>query len=318
MTLDDSAIRDDASALRAGIGWGSVGVVAFSLTLPMTQVAVHAFGAVFATVARAACAAALSALYLVVRRAQRPAAGDVPGLIVVTAGVVVGFPLFTSLALRHGESGHGAVIVGLLPLMTAIGGVVRTGERPSRAFWCAAGAGAATVAVFAVIQGRGTPTGADVFTALAVVAGAAGYVEGARLAPRMGSDRVICWALVLGAPLIAPALVLVSITHPPVGPAQAWWCFAYTAVVSMFLGFFAWYRGLALGGVAKVSQLQLAQPLLTVIASVVVFGHRLNMVTLYGAAAVLLCVGVAQRTRVRRSSEQYLAAPLLAATADER
>ena len=299
VSRSDSAIGTDSNVLRRGLAWGSVGVVAFSLTLPTTQVAVRDLGPIFATTARAACAAALAAIYLTLRGARLPAREHLGGLMTVTAGVVIGFPLFTSMALRHTESGHGAVIVGLLPLVTALGGVLRTGERPSRAFWLAAGAGAGAVALFAIAEGQGLPTGADGLTMLAVMAAAAGYVEGARLSPFLGSDCVICWALMLSLPVVLPVLLLATAHERPAAHGSAWLCFAYTAIVSMFLGFFAWYRGLALGGVAKVSQLQLAQPLLTVTASVVLFRQHLDEKTLLGAAGVLLCVAAAQRARVR-------------------
>jgi drug/metabolite transporter (DMT)-like permease len=276
-----------------------LGVLAFSLSLPTTQVAVRELGPGFATLGRAAGAAALAAGYLILRRARLPARSLLPSLLVVTLGVVLGFPLFTALALQSTDSAHGAVIVGLLPAATAVLGVLRTGERPFPAFWAACAAGSAAVTVFAVVRGQGLPTAADGLTLLAVVAAAAGYAEGARLAPLLGADQVICWALLLGLPLVLPLLVLDVARSVPTAGAAAWSCFAYTAVVSMFLGFFAWYRGLELGGVAKISQVQLAQPLLTVAASVLMFGQRLEPAVLVAAAAVLVCVAAAQRTRVR-------------------
>ncbi len=220
--------------------------------------------------------------------------------MVVAAGVVVGFPLFTALALQHEDSAHGAVIVGLLPTATAVLGVLRNGERPSPAFWAACGVGAGAVTVFALVRGQGLPTGADVLTVLAVLAAAAGYAEGARLAVALGSDQVICWALLLSLPLVLPVLALSVATRTPNADAAGWSCFAYTAVISMFLGFFAWYRGLALGGVAKVSQVQLAQPLLTVGESALLFGQHVDLTILLAALSVVLCVAAAQRTRVRR------------------
>ncbi len=221
-----------------------------------------------------------------------------PGLLVVAAGVVVGFPLFTALALERIDSSHGAVIIGLLPAATAVLGVLRTGERPSGAFWAACTAGSVAVGVFAVVRGAGLPTTADGLTLLAVLSAAVGYAEGARLAPLLGAGQVICWALLLSLPLLLPFLIVDVVHTTPTADAAGWSSFAYTAAVSMFLGFFAWYRGLALGGVAKVSQVQLAQPLLTVGASVMLFGQRLEPAAVVAAVAVLSCVAVAQRTRV--------------------
>lgn len=273
-------------------------MVAFSLTLPTTQVATRQLGPVFATSGRAVAAAVLALAYLGYRRARLPRRELLPGLLVVSAGVVVGFPLFTSLALQRTDSAHGAVIVGLLPASTAVVGVLRTKERPSPAFWAACAAGAVAVGGFAVVRGAGIPSGDDGFTVLAVGCAAVGYAEGARLAPLLGADQVICWALLLSLPLLLPILVLDVVRTTPSADAAGWSCFAYTAVVSMFLGFFAWYRGLALGGVAKISQVQLAQPLLTVGESAVLFGQAVDAAMLATAGAVLACVAAAQRARV--------------------
>jgi len=273
-------------------------VAAFSLSLPTSQVAVRQLGPVFATSGRAVTAAALAVLYLCWRRAALPPARLVPSLLVVAAGVVIGFPLFTALALQREDSAHGAVIVGLLPAATAALGALRNHERPSLAFWTACAAGAAAVTTFSLVRGEGLPTSADALTGLAVVAAAAGYAEGARLARALGPDQVICWALLLSLPLTVPVLALSVVTRTPVADAAGWSCFAYTAVVSMFLGFFAWYRGLALGGVAKVSQVQLAQPLLTVGESALLLGQHVDATILLTALAVMLCMAVAQRTRV--------------------
>ena len=280
------------------MAWGALGVLAFSFTLPTTQVAVRQLGWLFAVTGRATVAAALAAAYLLARRARLPKRALLPGLLVVAAGVVVGFPTFTTLALQRTDSAHGAVIVGLLPAATAVLGVLRTRERPSRAFWIACAGGAVSVAVFAVVRGAGAPTAADGLTVLAVLSAAAGYAEGARLAPLLGSDQVICWALLFSLPLTLPVLAVELSRGATSATTSGWACFAYTAVVSMFLGFFAWYRGLALGGVAKVSQVQLLQPLLTVTESVVLFGQRFDPAVLVAALAILACIGAAQRARV--------------------
>jgi drug/metabolite transporter (DMT)-like permease len=302
MTQNSTATGSEQLALRRGLAWGLLGVVAFSLTLPTTQVAVRELGPVFATAGRAVAAAALAAAYLLWRRAHLPARSLLPSLVVVAAGVVAGFPVFTALALQRVDSAHSAVIVGLLPATTAVLGVLRTGERPSPAFWVACAAGAVSVAIFAVVRGAGAPTAADGFTVLAVLAAAVGYVEGTRLAPLLGADHVICWALLLSLPVALPLLIVDVVRVTPTAGAAAWSSFAYTAAVSMFLGFFAWYRGLALGGVAKVSQIQLVQPLLTVAASVLLLGQRLEPAAVVAAVAVLACVAAAQRTRVARPS----------------
>ena len=298
MTTHSSAIAPETTALPRGLAWGGLGVLAFSLSLPMTQTATRQLGPVFATSGRAVAATALAVAYLAWRRARLPRRAVLPGLLAVAGGVVVGFPLFTALALQRADSAHSAVIVGLLPMATAVLGVRRTGERPSVAFWAACGAGAVAVLVFAVVRGAGLPNAADGLTLLAVLSAAVGYAEGARLAPLLGADQVICWALLLTLPLLLPVLVVDVARTTPTADAAGWSSFTYTAAVSMFLGFFAWYRGLALGGVAKVSQVQLAQPLLTVAASAALFGQRLEPTVVIAAVAVLVCVAAAVRTRV--------------------
>jgi drug/metabolite transporter (DMT)-like permease len=313
MTDHGTATDAESNVLRRGLAWGALGVLAFSLSLPTTQVATRQLGPVFATSGRAVAAAALAAVYLSYRRDRLPARAALPGLLVVSAGVVVGFPLFTALALQRTDSAHGAVIVGLLPATTAVLGVLRTGERPSGAFWAACAAGAVAVGVFAVVRGTGLPTTADGLTLLAVLSAAVGYAEGARLAPVLGADQVICWALLLSLPLVLPFLIVDVVDTTPTADAAGWSSFAYTAAVSMFLGFFAWYRGLALGGVAKVSQVQLAQPLLTVAASVVLFGQRLEPAVVVAAVAVLACVAAAQRTRVAAAAGRPMGPPGLGA-----
>jgi drug/metabolite transporter (DMT)-like permease len=300
MTEHSTATGNGPSALSSGLGWGALGVLAFSLSLPTTQVATRQLGPVFATSGRAVAAAVLALGYLAYRRSSLPSRGTLPGLLVVAAGVVIGFPLFTALALQRTDSAHSAVIVGLLPAATAVMGVIRTRERPSPSFWAACAAGAVAVVVFAVVRGAGVPTAADGLIVLAVVSAAVGYAEGARLAPLLGPDHVICWALLLSLPLVLPFLLLDVARTVPSADAAGWSCFAYTAAISMFLGLFAWYRGLALGGVAKVSQVQLAQPLLTLAESVVLFGQRLEPAMVITAVAVLACVAAAQRTRVAR------------------
>ena len=299
--MESTATGSARSPLLRGLAWGALGVLAFSLSLPTTQVAVRDLGPVFATAGRAVAAAVLAAAYLSWRGARLPSRALLPSLLVVAGGVVVGFPLLTALALQRTDSAHGAVLVGLLPAATAVLGVLRTGERPSPGFWVASVAGAVAVAVFAAVQGAGLPTTADGLTVLAVLAAAVGYAEGARLAPLLGSDQVICWALLLSLPLALPFLLVDVARAAPGASAAGWLCFAYTAAVSMFLGFFAWYRGLALGGVAKVSQVQLVQPLLTVAESVALFGQRLDPAAVVTAVAVLACVAAAQRSRVTRA-----------------
>ncbi len=285
----------------SGLAWGGLGVVAFSLTFPATRVAVADIDGAVVGLGRAVIAALLAGAVLRARRARVPPRHLWPRLALVAAGVVIGFPLFSSVALASVPAAHGAVIAGLLPAATAIMAVVRAGERPSGLFWLASAAGLAAVLAFAAAQGAGHPQPADVLILIAVVLGAAGYAEGAVLARELGGAETICWALLLSLPLLAPATAVLIVRDGGLsaGPA-AWAGFAYVSVVSMFLGFFAWYRGLAAGGIARVGQLQLAQPVLTLLWSAAFLGEIVSAGTMLAAGAVLASAALTQFARVRR------------------
>jgi drug/metabolite transporter (DMT)-like permease len=249
-------------------------------------------------------AAALAAALLLVTRQSLPERRHWARLVVVGSGVIVGFPLFTSLALRELPSADAAVIVGLLPAATAVMAVLRAGERPSRAFWGACAFGLFAVLLFAASQGAGlVPDPGHLLVLLAVVLCSLGYAEGGALAQEIGGWRVISWSLVIFAPFLAPFVAWSVLGSGGAGlagaGAAAWACFAYVSVVSMFLGFFAWYRGLAEGGVARVGQVQLSQPVLTLLWSALLLGEHVGPLTVLCALLVLGSVAIGQRTRVK-------------------
>ncbi len=277
---------------------GFLGVVGFSGSLPATRVAVDELDAAFVGLGRAVVAAALGAVLLAVLRQPRPRPDQLGRLALVALGVVIGFPLFTALALRELSSAHGAVIVGLLPAATAAMAVARAGERPTGAFWLASGAGLVAVLVFAATQGAGLPRAADGLVLVAVVLGALGYAEGGALARELGGWQTICWALLLSMPVVAPLALLAGATGDLAAGTGAWAGFAYVSVISMFLGFFVWYAGLARGGVAKIGQVQLAQPVLTLVWSAALLGEEVGPATVAAALVVLASVAAVQRTRV--------------------
>jgi drug/metabolite transporter (DMT)-like permease len=277
---------------------GFLGVLAFSFTLPATRVAVEELDPTFVGIGREALAAVPAALLLVLLRGPRPSRSQLIRLGAVALGVVFGFPLFTALALRELTSAHSAVIVGLLPAATAVAAVVRAGERPTRGFWLASLAGLVAVLAFAASQGAGLLSGADLLILAAVALGAIGYAEGGVLAREMGGWRVICWALVLSAPITVPVGLVAAAGSELHASGDAWLGFAYVTIVSAFLGFFAWYAGLARGGVAKIGQVQLIQPLLTLAWSVTLLDENVNAITVFAAVLVVLCVVATQRTRV--------------------
>lgn len=296
MTAQGERIRSEGKAP----GWvlGSLGVASFSLTLPATRLADPAFGALTVGVGRAVLAAALAAVVLRVRGEPLVMAALNARLAVVAAGVVVGFPLLTAFALRNVSSAHAAVVSGLLPAATAGMAVVRARERPSRRYWIALGVGLVAVLLFASVQGAGRPGPADVLVLGAVVLAGLGYAEGAVLAREHGGWRVICWALVLSAPVLAPVTVVAVLLHPPhhvgIGALAG---MGYVSVVSMFLGFFAWYAGLARGGVARIGRLQLAQPVLTLAWSALLLKEHVSPVAGIAAVVVLISVAVGRKAR---------------------
>lgn len=248
------------SASTRGWGSGLLGVVIFSGSLPATRVAVAGFSPWFLTSARAVIAALLGLLLLGLWREQRPSRKDLASLAIVALGVVLGFPLLTALALQHVTSAHSIVFIGLLPLATALFGVLRGAERPKPAFWLFSGLGSVAVASFAFSRGGGVSLEGDLLMVGAVLLCGLGYAEGATLSRRLGGWQVISWALALSLPVMtAIALATLPVSWSAI-EAPAWIGLAYVSVFSMLVGFVFWYRGLALGGIAGVGQLQLLQP----------------------------------------------------------
>lgn len=303
MTLKDSATRSVAAPLlptSAGLLWGLVGVTAFSFTVPLTRVAVAGLSPLFIGCGRAVVAGVLAGAALAAARAARPAGGQWLRLGVVAAGVVVGFPVLTSYALTVAPANHGAVVIALLPAVTAVAAVLRTGERPGARFWVFSLAGAAAAAAFALTStgGLGELHGADLLLFVAVVAAALGYAEGGLLAREIGSWQTMSWALVVAFPLMLVLTGVAIARDAPSGTAVEWACFGYLSVVSMFLGFFAWYRGLAIGPMATVSQVQLVQPVLSICWAGLLLGERIGWLTFAGGLVVIACAGGAVRSRL--------------------
>ena len=281
---------------RTSEGWGSglLGVIIFSGSLPATRLAVAGFEPVFLTAARAVIAAALGVLLLTALKARRPATSDLGALAVVALGVVVGFPLLTALALQHVTAAHSIVFVGLLPLATAIFGVLRGGEWPKPAFWIFSVIGSLSVVGFAVSRGGSGSLIGDLLMVAAILACGLGYAEGAVLSRRLGGWQVICWALVLALPLMAAvAAATLPRTWDGVG-APAWAGLAYVSVFSMLVGFVFWYRGLALGGIAKVGQLQLLQPFFGLALAALLLHEPVAVGMIAVTAVIVLCVAGAK------------------------
>jgi drug/metabolite transporter (DMT)-like permease len=278
-------------------GWGSglMGVIIFSGSLPATRVAVGDFTPLFLTSARAVIAAALGLALLAALRQKRPASSDLVSLTIVALGVVVGFPLLTALALQHITAAHSIVFIGILPLATALFAVLRGGEQPRLAFWLFSILGALAVAGFALSRSGGASLAGDLLMAAAVLICGLGYAEGATLSRRLGGWQVISWALVLSLPVM---LILALATLPDVWTgisAPAWIGLAYVSVFSMLVGFVFWYRGLALGGIAEVGQLQLLQPFFGLALAGFLLHEPVAWSMVVVTGLVMLCVAGAKR-----------------------
>jgi drug/metabolite transporter (DMT)-like permease len=284
----------------AGLLWGLLGVAAFSFTVPFTRVAVGGLSPLFIGSGRAVVAALLAAAALGLTRQRLPRRPQWARLAVVGGGVVVGFPLLTSFALTTVPAGHGAVVIALLPAATATMAVFRGHERPPVMFWVIAGVGAVAAMGFASAQsgGLGHLRWSDLLLFGAVVTAAIGYAEGGLLARELGAWQTVSWALVLCSPLMVFLTVLAATQQSPSGTPVQWAAFAYLGAVSMFLGFFAWYHGLAIGPMAQVSQVQLVQPVLSIGWAGLLVGERLTWTTVAGGLVVVLCAGAAVRARL--------------------
>ncbi|MEV0678704.1 DMT family transporter [Actinosynnema sp. NPDC050436] len=288
-------------ASRAGLWWGLLGVGAFSFTVPFTRVVVAGgMSPLFVGAGRAVVAAVLAAVALAVTGQRRPRGAQWARLAVVGGGVVAGFPLLTSFALTTASAGHSAVVIALLPAVTAVIAVLRGRERPPPSFWAMAAVGAVAAVGFAAAQGGGVGGlhWSDLLLLGAVLAAGIGYAEGGLLARELGAWQTVSWALVLSAPLMAVLTGVAVARQPPTGTAVEWAAFGYLAGVSMFLGFFAWYRGLAIGPMARVSQVQLVQPVLTISWAALLLGEELTWSTALGGLAVVASAAVAVRARL--------------------
>jgi drug/metabolite transporter (DMT)-like permease len=280
------------------LGWAALGVLAFSFTFPATTLAERTFAPLLVGAGRSVIAAAIAGVCLVALRAPLPRREHWPGLIAVGLGCGIGFGVLTALALHHTTSSHAAVVVGLLPAATAAVAVVRVGDRPGPLFWAASLVGTVAVTGYALSRGGGALHPGDLLLLGSVVVAAVGYAEGGRLTRAIPGWQVTAWGLIIALPISVPLAAVALSDSAPIHPtAAAIAGFAYVGTISTFVGFFAWYRGLAEAGVAKASQVQLLQPLLTIAWSVPVLGEQLDPISLLTALIVGVCVLVTQRAR---------------------
>ncbi|MFE4620946.1 MULTISPECIES: DMT family transporter [Streptomyces] len=288
---------DSTAATARGTLLALLGVVSFSLTFPSTVWGLESFGPWSLVAVRSTLAALIAGAFLLAGRVPLPERRHWAGLAVVAGGVVIGFPLLTTLALQTSTTSHAAVVVGLLPLTTATLAAIRTGRRPSRTFWFAAVSGAVVVIAFTIQQSGGAVSTGDLYLFGALLVCAAGYTEGGRLASLMPGWQVIGWALVLCLPLMAVASAVTLSIEPVHLNAHGIIGLVWVAAGSTFFGLYVWYRGMAEIGIPKASQLQLAQPLLTLFWSVFLLGETLPLAAPLAAVGVLVCIAVTQRAK---------------------
>ena len=284
-----------------GLLLGLIGVAIFAATLPMTRLAVGDLGAWFLTAGRAAVAGLAATLVLAVLRRPLPARAMLGKLALAALCLVGGFPGFSGLAMQSVPAAHGAVVIGVLPLATAAASALLHGERPSPAFWICGLAGAALIVLFALRQGAGGLSGGDLLLFGAVISAAVGYTISADLSRAMPGWEVISWAVVIALPITLPAALWLAPAHPEAVRAASWGAFAYISLMSMYAGFFFWNAGLAMGGVARVSQVQLLQTFFSIGIAAALNDEAIGRETLLFALAVAATVFIGRLFRVSGS-----------------
>jgi drug/metabolite transporter (DMT)-like permease len=300
--LPASDLASQRKRETAGMLLGLVGVLVFAATLPMTRLALPWLSPGFLTFGRAVLAGLIALAVLLILKRKIPQKSHWLPLVIAAAGLVFGFPGFSALGLQTVPAGHGGVIVGILPLATAVAGCLLTGDRPSALFWIMGLAGAALVVIFALSKSGGSISIGHLWLLAAIVVCAIGYAFSARLSGFMPGWEVISWALVISLPATIPLTFLSLPADPALVPTKAWAAFAYLGLMSMYLGFFAWNAGLAMGGVARVSQVQLIQGFVTIGIAALFLGEPLELTTLAFAAAVAFVVLLGRKAPIHRKS----------------
>jgi drug/metabolite transporter (DMT)-like permease len=280
---------------------GFIGILIFSLTLPVTKIAVLSFNPYFIAFGRATLAGLVAFAYLLYKKERIPSKSDFMKFVVISLGVVFGFPIFTTIAMIEGSSSHGAVILGMMPLATTVIGVIRFKERPSLGFWLVSFLGAALVVVYAMLKSLGSFTYIDGLLVAGGICACIGYVEGGELSRKINPRVVISWVLVISLPItIVMSYFTFNVQYIDAG-SMAWLILIYLSLFPMFIGFFFWYEGLAVGGIARVSQVQLIQPFCTLLAASVLLGDSLTMMNLVFACLVVSTVILGKRMLVKRA-----------------
>ena len=285
-----------------GMWLGFFGIAIFSLTLPATRFITPYFDPIFIGLGRASVAAVIAAIILFIFKQPRPNKQQIKGLAIIALGVVIGFPVLTSWAMETVDASHAGVVIAILPLFTALFGALISGERPSIRFWIIGFIGAAIVTSYALLQGNLSLQNGDLLLLAGSLLGALGYAVGGQLSQQLGGWQVICWVLVLSFPFIIIPTLLAQPDNLAAIPTNVWLSFAYLALMSQLFGFFLWYKGLAIGGIARVSQVQLSQPFLTIVASIILLGESFDLTTVIFAIAIVLVIAISRKMPIKTNS----------------
>ena len=282
-----------------GMILGILGVISFGLTLPATRFIIPYFEPIFIGLGRAVIASVVAAILLIITKQSRPNRYQFYQLIAVASGVVIGFPIFSAWAMQTVPASHGGVVLGVLPLATAVTAAVISNEKPSVGFWICGLAGSAIVILYALVEGFGSFQFGDLLLIGAIVSAAMGYALGGKLSKELGGWQVICWALVISFPFIViPAWLQFPQINLDSLPLSVLLSFLYLALVSQLFGFFLWNKGLALGGISRVSQTQLLQPFITLVASAYLINETVDLQTIVFAVLVIVTVGIGKKMPV--------------------
>ncbi len=277
---------------------GLAGVTIFALTLPATRLVIDELNPFFIGLGRAVVAGFFASLLLMLTRSPRPTRRQFKLLLLTALGVVIGFPVFSAIAMQSVDASHGGIVLALLPLATAFAAIWVSHERPSLGFWIAGISGSLLVAAFVLIQGRGSFQPGDIALLAATLFAAFSYAIGGKLSREMAGWQVICWSLVIALPFILLPALLTAPTEPLKLSAQTWFGFLYLALFSQLIGFFLWNKGLALGGIARVSQVQLLQPFITLAAAALLLGESNGWIGIVFCILVVLTVAIGKRMPV--------------------
>ena len=278
-----------------GLILGSIGVFIFALTLPAARYAAPFLDPIFIGLGRACCVAPVAIMLLFISKAPIPTYSQFKQLIIVAFGTVFGFPLLTAIAMQTVPAAHGGIVIGILPMATALAGVLISDEQPSVGFWLTSMAGAGLVITFSLLDGFDTLSLGDLALFGSVICAAVGYAYGAKLSKSLAGWQVVSWALVISLPFAIIPTFLYAPSDSNTVPNSIWMAFAYMALMSQYFGFFFWYKGLAMGGIARVSQTQLLQPFITIFAAVLLLGESLNLSAILFALAVVASVAISRK-----------------------